>query len=230
MWVNRLTVIRHRYDTNDTWVGEVACALRVDDVATYPIADDEVLLEYLADGTSVRLIENFDFADIPLTRDGTSAKEIRRIAKITPLRNTWVLAGSPIEENQKTSNKAQEFATSEREKKKKSFEELVPKYLHDYADIFAKDGLDKLPPHRPGVDHRIDTKPGYIPKSSKTYPLSPKETEAVKAFLDDNLAKDFIRPSKSPQASGFFFVGKKGGTSDPARTIGISMNGQFGMP
>src|SRR6267154_6385403 len=32
--------------TNDTWVGEIACALRVDDVATYPIADDEVLLEY----------------------------------------------------------------------------------------------------------------------------------------------------------------------------------------
>src|SRR6267154_3150725 len=48
--------------TNDTWVGEVACALCVDDIATYPIADDEVLLEYSADGTSVRLIENFDFA------------------------------------------------------------------------------------------------------------------------------------------------------------------------
>src|SRR6267154_2534780 len=101
--------------TNDMWVGEVACTLRVDDIATYPIADDEVLLEYSADGTSVRLIENFDFADIPLTRDGTSAKEIRRVAKTTPLRNTWVLAGSPIEDNQKTSNKAQEFATSEQE-------------------------------------------------------------------------------------------------------------------
>jgi len=106
------------------------------------------------------------------------------------------------------SNKAKEFVTSKREKKQKSFEELVPKYL---PDIFTKDGLDKLPPHRPGVDHRIDMEPGYIPKSSKTYPLSPKEMEAVKAFLDDNLTKDFIRPSKSPQASGFFLVGKKGG-------------------
>src|SRR6267154_6201430 len=139
MWVNRLTVIRHRYDTNDTWVGEVACALHVDDVATYPIADDEVLLEYSADRTSVRLIENFDFADIPLTHDGTSAREIRCVAKTTPLRNTWILAGSPIDNNQKTSNKAQEFATSERKKKKKPFEELVPKYLHDYADIFERD-------------------------------------------------------------------------------------------
>jgi hypothetical protein len=29
---------------------------------------------------------------------------------------------------------------------KKPFEELVPSYLHDFADIFAKDGLNKLPP------------------------------------------------------------------------------------
>ena len=66
--------------TNDTWVGEIACALRVDDIATYPLSNNEVLLEYSADGTSVRLIENFDFADIPLTRDSTSAKEIRHLA------------------------------------------------------------------------------------------------------------------------------------------------------
>jgi hypothetical protein len=88
----------------------------------------------------------------------------------------------------------------------------VPEYLHDLADIFAKDGLNKLPPSRPGIDHRIDTKEGFIPKLSHTYPLSLKETEAVKAFLDEHLKKDFIQPSKSPQASGFFFVGKKDGS------------------
>jgi hypothetical protein len=46
-------------------------------------------------------------------------------------------------------------------------------------------------------------KPGFIPKSAKTYPLSPKETDAVKAFLDEHIAKDFIQPSKSLQASGY---------------------------
>jgi hypothetical protein len=30
-------------------------------------------------------------------------------------------------------------------------------------------------------------KPGFIPKSAKTYPLSPKETDAVKAFLDEHI-------------------------------------------
>jgi hypothetical protein len=75
----------------------------------------------------------------------------------------------------KTSNKAQEFALKDaQEKKKKTFEELVPDYLHDFADVFAKDGLNKLPPSHPGVDHRIETKPGFIPKSAKTYPFSPK--------------------------------------------------------
>jgi hypothetical protein len=60
-------------------------------------------------------------------------------------------------------------------------------------------------------------KPGFIPKSAKTYPLSPKETDAVKAFLDEHIAKDFIQPLKSPQASGFFFVGKKDGSLRPCQ-------------
>jgi len=58
---------------------------------------------------------------------------------------------------------------------------------------------------------------GFIPKSAKTYPLSPKETDAVKAFLDEHIAKDFIQPSKFLQASGFFFVGKKYGSLRPCQ-------------
>jgi len=115
-------------------------------------------------------------------------------------------------------NKAQEFAVSKNiELQKKTFEELVPSYLHDFADVFAKDGLNQLPPERPGVDHWIETKPGFIPKSSKVYPLSGKEREAVKEFIKEHLAKDFIQPPKSPQASGFFFVGKKDGKLRPCQ-------------
>jgi hypothetical protein len=57
----------------------------------------------------------------------------------------------------KFSNKVQQFtmasAHGEAEQKKKSFEELVPSYLHDFSDIFVKDGLNKLPPEWPGIDH-----------------------------------------------------------------------------
>jgi hypothetical protein len=202
------------YETKDDVWDDVPTnptfALKVEDVATYQINDDKVLIEYTQDGSNITIFENLSF-DTPLTRNGTSRTEIRRAAALSPLRNSWIFARkAEDDEYLKTSNKAQEFALKDaQEKKKKTFEELVPSYLHDFADVFAKDGLNQLPPSRPGVDHRIETKPGFIPKSAKTYPLSPKETEAVKAFLDEHLTKDFIQPSKSPQASGFFFVGKK---------------------
>ena len=44
------------------------------------------------------------------------------------------------------------------------------------------------------------------------YPLTLKKEKTLDIFLQENLEKGFIRPSTSPQASPFFFVGKKGGT------------------
>jgi hypothetical protein len=168
----------------------------VTDIATYQLQDEDVLIEYSEDGTEMRLIENVSL-DSPLTKDGTSKNKM------------------------KFSNKAQQFAIagahSEVEQKKKSFEELVPNYLHDFRDIFAKDGLNRLPPKQPRIDHHIETKPGFIPKTSKIYPLSEKERSVVKAFIDENKKKGFISESKSPQASGFFFVGKKSGELCPCQ-------------
>jgi len=206
------------FDTSeDVWVGATQFAAEVEDPAIFPLSDDEVLIEYASDGSTVRLIENLSFHNRPLTRDGTSAAEIRRAARDSPFRNTWCLAASH-DELTKTSNKAQEFALAgEQAKKKKTFEELVPEFLHEYREVFADDGLSKLPPSRPDIDHRIETKPGFIPKTSKVYPLSPNEKEAVRAFLDEHLKKDFIEPSKSPQSSGFFFVGKKDGSLRPCQ-------------
>jgi hypothetical protein len=97
----------------------------VTDITAYQLQDEDVLIEYSEDGTEMRLIENVSL-DCPLTKDCTSKKEM------------------------KFSNKAQQFAIagahSEVEQKKKLFEELVPGYLHDFHDIFAKDGLNRLPP------------------------------------------------------------------------------------
>jgi hypothetical protein len=93
----------------------------VTDITTYQIQDKDILIEYSADGMEMHLIENVSF-DSPLTKDGTSKNEM------------------------KFSNKAQQFtiagAHSEVEHKKKLFKELVPSYLHDFHDIFTKDGLN----------------------------------------------------------------------------------------
>jgi len=101
--------------------------LPVTDVSTYYLHNEDILIEYSMDGSEMHIVENVSF-DTPLMKDGTSKAELKQ---------------SP---SMKFSNKAQQFAVagahSKVEQKKKSFEELVPGYLHDFADIFAKDGLN----------------------------------------------------------------------------------------
>jgi len=46
-------------------------------------------------------------------------------------------------------------------------------------------------------------------KKKGIYRLTPAENDALKAYIDDHLRKGYIRPSKSPMASPFFFVEKK---------------------
>ena len=60
-------------------------------------------------------------------------------------------------------------------------------------------------------DHAIDLKDTFKLKKGHIIPLSPAEQEEVMAFLDDQLKKGYIRPSKSPQMSPVFFVPKKDG-------------------
>jgi hypothetical protein len=126
----------------DVWVAQMAPEVK--DLTTYPLHDDKILVEYASDRSTVQLIENISF-NTPLTHDRTSKTEQTKKTPF-PLSNIWILAAQR-EEYMKTSNKAQEFAKEKAtELKKKSFEELVPEYLHDFADIFVRDRLNKLPP------------------------------------------------------------------------------------
>jgi hypothetical protein len=65
-----------QYETkDDVWddipTSKPLFALKVDDVATYQINDDEILIEYTTDGSNITLFENLSL-DTPLTCDGTS--------------------------------------------------------------------------------------------------------------------------------------------------------------
>jgi len=55
-------------------------------------------------------------------------------------------------------------------------------------------------------------KEGFIPKKEKVYSLSREEREEVQAFVEDQLRKGYICPSKSSQTSPVYFVAKKDGT------------------
>ena len=98
----------------------------------------------------------------------------------------------------------------------KPTEVVLPEWCKDFEDVFSEKSHEKLPPHRP-YDHIIDLKSNFVPKIAKVYPLNPLEMETCKSFVGEHLKTGHIVPSKSPQASLFFFVPKKDGTLRPCQ-------------
>ena len=66
-------------------------------------------------------------------------------------------------------------------------------------------------PTRKIWDHAIDIKEGFVPRKRKVYPLSREEREKVHKFIQEQLRKEYIRPSKLPQMAPVFFIEKKDG-------------------
>lgn len=90
-------------------------------------------------------------------------------------------------------------------------EELVPPELHEYLDVFKPKDDGTLPPHRP-YDCKIDLEDGKTPAFKPLYNMSRDELHALKEYLDENLKKGFIKPSKSPARAPVTFVKKKDGS------------------
>ncbi|KAL0180477.1 hypothetical protein M9458_022883 [Cirrhinus mrigala] len=90
----------------------------------------------------------------------------------------------------------------------------IPSVYHDLAEAFSKTQATQLPPHRTS-DCAIELIPGTTPPKGRIFPLSQPETEAMKTYIEEELAKGFIVPSTSPASAGFFFVKKKDGSLRP---------------
>jgi len=58
-------------------------------------------------------------------------------------------------------------------------------------------------------NHVIELKGGFMLKKRKVYSLLREEREEVQAFVEDQLRKGYIRPSKSPQTLPVHFIAKK---------------------
>ena len=95
-------------------------------------------------------------------------------------------------------------------------EEQVPKEFHEFLDVFSEENAARFPESRTW-DHKIEMKDTFVPKSFKTYNLTPQEQIELDKFLKENLDKGYIRPSQSPMASPFFFVDKKDGKLRPCQ-------------
>uniref|UniRef100_A0A0W0G245 Pro-pol protein n=1 Tax=Moniliophthora roreri TaxID=221103 RepID=A0A0W0G245_MONRR len=84
----------------------------------------------------------------------------------------------------------------------------IPEYLSQYQGQFEDKEAECFPISR-SYDHAIELKPEFTPCDCKVYSLTALEQAELDNFLAENLRKGYIRKSKSPMASLFFFVGKK---------------------
>jgi hypothetical protein len=95
----------------------------------------------------------------------------------------------------------------------------IPKEYHSEIELFMREKADELAPHRE-KDHQINLTPGAEPSFIRKYkPMSKKELQAIKHYLDEHLRKGFIRPSSSRAAASMLLVKKPRKDSDFASTI-----------
>ena len=83
--------------------------------------------------------------------------------------------------------------------------------LSKYQDVFPDDLPDGLPPLRE-VEHKIELEPNQPAPFRATYKMSPADMNELKVQLEGFIAKNHVRPSKSPFGAPVLFVKKKDGT------------------
>jgi len=87
---------------------------------------------------------------------------------------------------------------------------IVPEIYYQWIKIFRKKQSERML-MRKLWDHAMDVKKEFVPRKGKVYPLSREKREEVREFIKEQLRKEYIQPSKSPQTVPVFFVGKKDG-------------------
>jgi len=91
---------------------------------------------------------------------------------------------------------------------KETLRRLVPRKFWKWRKVFEKRELERLLVQKTW-DHAIELKEEFTPKKKKVYLLLREEEEEVQTFVEDQLRKGYIQPSKSPQTSLVHFVAKK---------------------
>jgi len=77
--------------------------------------------------------------------------------------------------------------------------------------MFGKKKSERMPVQK-AWDHAIELKEGFVLKKEKIYSLLREKREEVQVFVGNQLRKEYIQSSKSPQMSPVYFVAKKNGT------------------
>ena len=93
----------------------------------------------------------------------------------------------------------------------------IPAEYKRHHKVFSEEAAQHFPESHIW-DHAIELKPG-APSTlpGKIYTLSQLELQELAKFVKEHLAKGYIRPSKSPYATPFFFIKKKDGKLRPVQ-------------
>ena len=75
----------------------------------------------------------------------------------------------------------------------------------DFADIFLSKLATGLPEHTRMNNHAIKIMDSQQPLFGPIYSLGPVELKMLKAYIKNNLANGFIKPSKSPAEAPILF-------------------------
>ena len=88
----------------------------------------------------------------------------------------------------------------------------IPGKYSKWKPLFQEEeNSNALPKHQPW-DHEIRLEPGKQPTFGPIYALSEKELKTLREYLDENLARGFIRKSESPIGYLILFAPKKDGS------------------
>ena len=110
----------------------------------------------------------------------------------------------------------------------------IPGAYKEYESLFREGPTSEaLPQHQPW-DHEIPIEKDKSPTFGPIYQLSESELKVLKQYVDENLAKGFIRPSTSSAASPILFVPKKDGTLrlcvDYRQLNSITIKDRYALP
>ncbi len=81
----------------------------------------------------------------------------------------------------------------------------VPRKYTDFTDVFSSKLAIELSEHTGINDHAIKLVNDQQPLYDPIYSLGPVELEILKAYIENDLASTFIRPSKSPAGAPILF-------------------------
>ena len=81
----------------------------------------------------------------------------------------------------------------------------IPSEYVDFADVFSPKLAAELSEHTGINDHAIELVDDWQLLYGPIYSLRPVELETWKAYIKNNLASNFIRPSKSPAGAPILF-------------------------